>query len=85
MYETLFNIAGPAILAWVLMIFAPKWRVTQWLVRSAIVPALLAVLYVIGIAEVSAAPLATAFLLAVWAGIGLFAFWRWAATPATRL
>jgi len=37
------------------------------------------------ISEVSAAPLATAFLLAMWAGIGLFAFWRWAATPATRL
>ena len=50
MYVTLFNLAGPAILAWVLMIFLPKWRVTQWLVRSAIVPALLAVLYVIGIA-----------------------------------
>jgi hypothetical protein len=49
MYVTLFNLAGPAILAWVLMIFLPKWRVTQWLVRSAIVPALLAVLYVIGI------------------------------------
>jgi hypothetical protein len=49
MYVTLFNLAGPAILAWVLMIFVPKWRVTQWLVRSAIVPALLAVLYVIGI------------------------------------
>jgi hypothetical protein len=37
------------------------------------------------VSEVSAAPLATAFLLAVWAGIGLFAFWRWATTPATRL
>jgi hypothetical protein len=37
------------------------------------------------ISEVSAAPLATAFLLAMWAGIGLFAFWRWATTPATRL
>jgi hypothetical protein len=48
-YVTLFNLAGPAILAWVLMIFVPKWRVTQWLVRSAIVPALLALLYVIGI------------------------------------
>jgi hypothetical protein len=35
------------------------------------------------ISEISAAPLATAFLLAIWAGIGLFAFWRWAATPAT--
>ena len=50
MYVTLFNLAGPAILAWVLMIFLPTWRVTQWLVRSAIVPALLAVLYVVGIA-----------------------------------
>lgn len=37
------------------------------------------------VSEVSAATLATAFLLAVWAGIGLFAFWRWAATPATPL
>jgi hypothetical protein len=35
------------------------------------------------VSEISAAPLATAFLLAVWAGIGLFAFSRWAATPAT--
>ena len=33
MYETLLDIAGPAILAWLLMIFAPKWRVTQWLVQ----------------------------------------------------
>ena len=37
------------------------------------------------VSEMSAAPLATAFLLAVWAGIGLFAFWRWAATPAKPL
>lgn len=36
------------------------------------------------VSEMSAGPLATAFLLAVWAGIGLFAFWRWAATPATQ-
>src|SRR5687767_15893081 len=50
MYVTLFNLAGPAILAWVLMIFVPKWRGTQWLARSAVVPALLAVLYVIGVA-----------------------------------
>lgn len=35
------------------------------------------------VSEVSAAPLVTALLLAVWGGIGLFAFWRWAATPAT--
>jgi hypothetical protein len=36
------------------------------------------------ISEVSAGSLATAFLLAVWGGIGLFAFWRWASTPATQ-
>jgi hypothetical protein len=35
------------------------------------------------VSEMSAVPLATAFLLAVWAGISLFAFWRWAAAPAT--
>jgi hypothetical protein len=49
MWVTLFNLAGPAALAWLLMILAPKWRGTQRLVRSAIVPALLAMLYVIGI------------------------------------
>jgi hypothetical protein len=37
------------------------------------------------ISEMSAATLATGFLLAVWAGVGLFAFWRWASTPATPL
>jgi hypothetical protein len=37
------------------------------------------------VSEMSAGPLATAFLLAVWAGLGLFALWRWAATPARPL
>jgi hypothetical protein len=46
MFLTLFNLAGPAALAWVLLIFLPKWRVTEWLARSSIVPALMAVLYV---------------------------------------
>jgi hypothetical protein len=50
MYVILFNLAGPAVLAWLLMIFLPKWSGTQWLVRSAIAPAFLAALYVIGIA-----------------------------------
>jgi hypothetical protein len=49
MFLTLFNLAGPAALAWVLLIFLPKWRVTQWLARSAVIPALMAVLYVVGI------------------------------------
>lgn len=37
------------------------------------------------VSEMSAATLATGLLLAVWAGVGLFAFWRWASTPATPL
>jgi ABA4-like protein len=49
MSVTLFNLAGPAVLAWLLLIFAPKWRRTHWLARTAIVPALLCLLYVIGI------------------------------------
>jgi uncharacterized membrane protein YidH (DUF202 family) len=33
--------------------------------------------------EISAATVATAFLVAVWGGVGLFALWRWARTPVT--
>ncbi|HJQ10379.1 MAG TPA: ABA4-like family protein [Gemmatimonadaceae bacterium] len=49
MYLTLFKIAGFAAPAWALLIFVPTWRGTRWLARSAIVPAFLCVLYVIGI------------------------------------
>ena len=49
MYLTLFKLAGYAVPMWVLLIFLPTWRVTRWLTRSAIVPALLAILYVIGV------------------------------------
>ena len=49
MYLTLFKLAGFAAPAWALLIFLPTWRGTRWLTRSAIVPALLCVLYVIGI------------------------------------
>ena len=49
MYVTLFKIAGFAMPMWALLILLPKWRVTQWLARSALVPAALALLYVIGI------------------------------------
>jgi hypothetical protein len=54
MFLMLFNLAGPAALAWVLLIFLPKWRVTEWLARTSIVPALMAVLYVAGIATLIA-------------------------------
>jgi hypothetical protein len=49
MYLSLFKLAGFAAPAWALLIFLPTWRGTRWLARSAIVPALLCVLYVIGI------------------------------------
>jgi hypothetical protein len=49
MYLTLFNIGGYVVVPWALMIFLPTWRGTRALVRSGIVPALVAVLYVIGI------------------------------------
>jgi hypothetical protein len=49
MYLTLFNYAQFVILAWALLIFLPTWRVTRWLARSAVVPAVLALFYVIGI------------------------------------
>ena len=49
MYLTLFKIAGIVTPAWALMIFLPTWRGTRWLARSAIVPAFICVLYVIGV------------------------------------
>jgi hypothetical protein len=49
MYLTLFKLAGFAAPAWALLIFLPTWRGTRWIARSAIVPALLCVLYVVGI------------------------------------
>lgn len=49
MYLTLFKIAGFAAPIWALLIFLPTWRGTRWIARSAIVPALLCILYVIGI------------------------------------
>jgi ABA4-like protein len=49
MYLTLFNIGGYVVVPWALMIFLPTWRGTRALARSGIVPALVAMLYVIGI------------------------------------
>lgn len=45
--ETIFQIANTLVLPqWLLMIFAPRWYVTQWLVRSYLIPVILACLYV---------------------------------------
>ena len=52
MHFTLFNLAGPAALIWLLLIVLPRWRVTLWVARSAVLPIYLCVLYAIGIAVV---------------------------------
>jgi hypothetical protein len=49
MYVTLFKIGGLVVLPWAIMIFLPTWRGTRWLASTGIVPAFIAVLYVIGI------------------------------------
>ena len=49
MYVALFNVAGWAIVAWLLLIFLPKWRVTRFLARTEVFPVLLAALYVAGV------------------------------------
>jgi hypothetical protein len=46
MIETAFQIANALVLPqWLLMIVAPRWHATQWLVRSYLIPVLLACLY----------------------------------------
>jgi hypothetical protein len=44
--ETAFSLANALVFPqWLLMLAAPRWRVTQWLTRTLLVPALLALLY----------------------------------------
>jgi hypothetical protein len=52
MYLTLFNIAGFAIVAWLLLVLLPTWKVTRWLAESAAFPVFLSVLYVVGIVPI---------------------------------
>ena len=44
--ETVFSIASTLVMPqWILMAFAPNWSVTQWLVRSYLIPIILAAMY----------------------------------------
>lgn len=52
MYQTLFDLAGIAMVGWLLLILLPTWRVTRRVAESAIFPVFLSVLYLIGIAAV---------------------------------
>jgi hypothetical protein len=50
MYIALFNIAGLAMIGWLLMIFLPTWSVTRKVAAWALFPVFLALLYAIGLA-----------------------------------
>ncbi|HEX5871541.1 MAG TPA: ABA4-like family protein, partial [Longimicrobium sp.] len=52
MYLALFNVAGIAMLGWLLLILLPAWKVTRWIARTALFPVFLSVLYVVGITAV---------------------------------
>lgn len=49
MYVFLFNVAGFAIVAWLLLMVAPAWKVTRRVAESAIFPVFLSILYLAGI------------------------------------
>jgi hypothetical protein len=52
MYVALFNVAGIAMLGWLLLILLPAWKVTRWIARTAVFPVFLSILYVVGITAV---------------------------------
>jgi hypothetical protein len=49
MYLVLFNVAGFAIFAWLLLILLPTWKVTRWMGETAVFPVILSILYALGI------------------------------------
>ncbi|HEV3049551.1 MAG TPA: ABA4-like family protein [Longimicrobium sp.] len=49
MYVALFNLAGIAILGWLLLILLPAWKVTRWIAETAVFPVFLCIVYVLGI------------------------------------
>jgi hypothetical protein len=49
MFNGLFTFANSVIFFWLLLIFLPKWRVTQYVVNKKIVPLYLALIYTIGL------------------------------------
>jgi hypothetical protein len=49
MYVALFNLAGIAILGWLLLILLPTWKVTRWIAETAVFPVFLSIVYVLGI------------------------------------
>lgn len=49
MYVTLFSLTGIGIVAWLLLILLPTWKVTRWLAESEVMPVYLSALYLVGV------------------------------------
>jgi hypothetical protein len=50
--QIVFQICSTMVLPqWLLMIFVPRWHITKWLVRSKLIPVLLAIIYVFYIGQ----------------------------------
>lgn len=49
MYVLLFNLAGIAIVAWLLLALLPTWKVTRWMAETAVFPVFLSAIYAVGI------------------------------------
>src|SRR5438876_11577883 len=49
MYVVLFSLAGVGIVAWLLLILLPTWRLTRWLAQIELFPGYLAMLYLVGV------------------------------------
>jgi hypothetical protein len=60
--DTLFAICNYGVLpAWLLLVLAPGWRGTQWIVHALFVPVLLGVVYVFALASAPPAPEGASF------------------------
>ncbi len=55
MYPTLFQLAGPAMVGWGLMIFLPTLRATRFVAGITVFPVYLSVLYLLGIIPLAVA------------------------------
>jgi hypothetical protein len=54
MYRLLFDLAGLAMIGWLLLILLPGWKVTRRIAETAIFPIYLALLYLVGLTAVLA-------------------------------
>ena len=48
-FDFLFNIARIGVVAWVLLVFFPRWRGTRWIIDEGVFPFYLAVLYTLAL------------------------------------